>query len=67
MAEEILAERVLDGYPGAKVQLHVDLSTRPVLARVFVVDGLGATELPADGYFHPFAYGYVYPPDREGR
>lgn len=61
MAEELLAERELLGYPNTKVQLHVDLTTKPVSGRVLVTDALGTTELPAEAYFHPFAFGYFYP------
>ena len=61
MAEELLAERELVGYPNTKVQLRVDLTTEPVSGRVLVTDGLGTTELPIEAYLHPFAFGYFYP------
>jgi hypothetical protein len=60
MAEELLAERELSGYPGIRVALHVDLTKD--IARVTVTDSHGVTTFnDPDAYLHPFARGYVAP------
>lgn len=58
MVEEIvLAERELLGFPDTRIEILMSKEN----IRVLVHDRLGVTELPAEAYFHPFAYGYVWP------
>ena len=57
MSETILAERELLGFPGARVEIRMGKDN----VRTIVFDERGETELPAEAYFHPFAFGYVYP------
>lgn len=64
----LLADRELQGYPGARVELHVQ-------GRNYVVevhDAVGCEvwrpvtkREAADMFFHPFVYGYQYRAQRD--
>ena len=62
--DTLLASRDLLGYPGSRIELHVDGRN----LRVDIIDPVGVTTwVPnsrseaRDMYFHPFVYGYNAP------
>jgi hypothetical protein len=66
VAEELLAEREVSGYPGVTAQLYVYGEGDPdgmAFSRVVITDAEGATEFDnPDAYLHPFAFGYGLTP-----
>ena len=62
--DTLLASRELLGYPGCRIELHVDGQWN----RVNIIDPSGSTEwktvsrmIAKDWFFHPFVYGYKVP------
>lgn len=60
----LLASRELLGYPGCRIELHVEGESNSV----HIIDPVGLTEwkttskmIAKDWYFHPFCYGYKVP------
>ena len=60
-----LATRQLLGYPGCKVELHMEIGDS---FEVIITDPIGNTiwrpetrAMAKDMYFHPFAFGYTAP------
>ena len=67
MAEQLLAEREVAGFPGVSVELHMDLAKTPPATRVVIKDAEGEQEFSdPDAYLHPFVFGYIVPEYHNG-